>query len=144
MSDPVAEIRRELSAIGLHHEPGGRRHVLVRIPTRMRGDFGVVVEVAERSAALRAFLLRAPDRNAEDVYRRALKRNLAASTWSFAVDDDGDLFLVARVMLGGGPGLDEVLGELALLVDESYEGLVRLGFDVPADVAVGAPPQEGA
>lgn len=133
----------ELEEIGLHVERGGPRHVLTRVPTRLRGDFGVVIEVAERSAVLRAFLVRAPDRNEIEVYRRALRRNLSGSTWSFAVDDDGDLFLAARIVIGGDAGLDDVLGELSVLVDETYEGFVRLGFDVPDDVAVGPPPGSG-
>ena len=33
-----------------------------------------------------------------------------------------------------------MLGLLVTYVDETYEGLVRMGFDIPAHIRVGAPP----
>jgi hypothetical protein len=145
MSDLRSRVVAELEEIGLGHEIGADRHVSSRIPTRLRGDLAILIEVAERSAVIKVFILRAPDRHAEAVYRRALRRNLEGSAWRFAVDDDGDLFLVARIELRPPQELqlDAVLGELSVLVDETYEGLMRTGFEVPAGARVGPPPGGG-
>ncbi len=140
MQDAVATIVSQLDEIGIQYEVADRAHVSVRVPTRLRGDLGVLIAVAERTATIRGFILRAPDRDAAEVYRRALRRNLDGSAWSFAVDDDGDLYLVARIGLDASDLLDEVLGELSVLVDETYEGLMRTGFDVPENAPVGPPP----
>lgn len=87
----------------------------------------------ERATLLTVFLMRRPDRAHEDVYRRALRRNLGTGRWRFAVDDDGDLYLtcVAEPGSEGNLDLDGLLGELVVLVDETYEGLMRTGFEVP-------------
>lgn len=142
MRGPMATIISQLDEIGLPYEISEDRYVSSRIPTRLRGELAVLIEVGERTAALRAFIMRAPDRDADEVYRRALRRNLDGSAWSFAVDDDGDLFLVARIAAVSTPGpqVDALLGHLSVLVDETYEGLMRAGFDVPADADVGPPP----
>ena len=42
------------------------------------------------------------------------------------------------------PRLDGLLGALCALVDESYEGIVRTGFDVPEGTVFGPPPGAGA
>lgn len=142
MREPLAMIVSQLDEIGLTYEISKDRYVSSRIPTRLRGDLPVLIEVGERTAVVRAFIMRAPDRDADEVYRRALRRNLDGSAWSFAVDDDGDVFLVARLTVASRPGpqADEMLGQLSVLVDETYEGLMRAGFDVPRDTHVGPPP----
>lgn len=145
MSDVIARVRAQLDEIGVEHERTGPRQVALRVPTRMRGAFGVVIDCGERTLAIRAFFMRAPDRDAEEVYRRALRRNLESSAWNFAVDDDGDLYLVARIWHTGVgmSALDPMLGELSTLVDASYEGLMRAGFVVPDGAQVGPPPGAG-
>jgi hypothetical protein len=114
----------------------------VELPSHKRGRIGVGLCARERSVRMAAFIMRAPDRDHETVYRRMLERNLQMVYWRFALDGDGDLFLGAhldesqlRVAT-----LDAVLGLLVTYVDETYEGLLRLGFDIPAHVRIGAPP----
>ena len=91
---------------------------------------------------LRAFFLRGPDRDHEAVYRRLLRKNLDTRDWRFAIDDDGDLYLLADTPLDGldVDRLDGLLGSLSTLVDETYESVVRLGFAVPEGTIFGPPP----
>ena len=65
--------------------------------------------------------------------------------WRFAIDDDGDVYALADVPLDGldADALDGLLGALCALVDESYEGIVRMGFDVPEGTVFGPPPGAG-
>lgn len=98
----------------------------------------VQIAVGERSATFRAFVMRAPDTRHEAVYRRVLRKNSDAAVWAFALDELGDVFLVANRPLDGmdDDTIDGLLGALSSLVDETFEGLVRLGFDIPPGVAV--------
>jgi hypothetical protein len=140
-ADP-ARIARYLDEIGADAERDGERRWGVRVPSQKRGAVTVGLEVRERTLAMRAFVVRGPDVRHRDVYRALLRRNLATRAWRFALDDDGDVHAVADAPLEGldADGLDGLLGALCALVDESYEGIVRTGFDVPEGTVFGPPP----
>jgi putative sensory transduction regulator len=114
----------------------------VELPSLKRGVIGVGFRAHERTIRMASFFMRAPDRDHAAVYRRMLERNLQMAYWRFGLDPDGDLFLAAHLdeeqLVPA--RLDAVLGLLVTYVDETYEGLVRLGFDIPAHVKVGGPP----
>ena len=114
----------------------------VELPSIKRGGIGVGLRAHERTVRLGAFVMRAPDLEHEAVYRRMLERNLQMAYWRFGLDPDGDLVLAAHLEDSElKPGtLDTLLGLLVTYVDESYEGLVRLGFAIPSDIVIGAPP----
>ena len=101
------------------------------------------VRASGRSVHFGAFFLRAPDVPREEFYARALGKHLGSHIWRFALDHAGDLAIVGVLPRPGltTEALDEALGALVVLIDESYEGFVRTGFDVPDDVViVGSPP----
>ena len=66
--------------------------------------------------------------------------------WRFAADDAGDLWMIAEAETAvlGADGLDGLLGLLSTYVDESFEGILRLGFEVPDGQGVGPPPRASA
>lgn len=140
-----ARIARYLDRIGAETERRGDREWSVRLPSTRRGAIGAGLVVGERTLSLRAFVLRGPDRDHERIYRRLLRKNLETYAWRFALDDDGDLFLVAQVRLEGltADALDELLGAACTTVDEVYESLVRIGFDVPGETEFRPPPGSG-
>ena len=142
MDDPPARIAGHLAEIGVEAARRGDREWGVRVPSAKRGAVGVLVTVLERTLALRAFVLRGPDRRHEDVYRRMLRKNLSTRQWRFAVDDAGDVYALADAPLDGldADVLDGLLGALSALVDETYESLVRTGFDVPEGTEFRPPP----
>jgi len=147
--DPVVEaaparIAGCLAELGLAMERRGERRWVLQVPCVARGTLGTLVECRERTLSLQAFYLRAPDREREAVYRRLLRRHLETGPWRFALDDAGDLYLMADVPLAGlgADDLDGLLGALSTLVDETWEGAVRTGFDVPPDAAVVLPPSD--
>ena len=117
----------------------------IRVPSQKRGAVLVGMEVRERTLAMQAFVVRGPDVRHEEVYRLLLRRNLRTRVWRYAIDDDGDVHALADAPLAGldADGLDGLLGSLSTLVDETYEGIVRAGFDVPEGTVFGPPPGAG-
>src|SRR5262249_46184312 len=104
--DPVvkaaaARIAGDLAKLGLPVERRGERRWVLQVPCAARGTLGTLVECRERTLSLQAFYLRAPDREREAVYRRLLRRQLDTGPWRFALDDAGDLYVVAEVPLAG-------------------------------------------
>jgi Putative bacterial sensory transduction regulator len=144
MNDRSATLVDALRAMGL--DPQHDADVIrVAIPCSTRGSLAVQIAVAERSATLRAFVMRAPDLGHEAVYRRILRKNDQAGGWAFALDELGDVFLIAQhpLVLLDEDMLDGVFGALSSLVDETFEGLVRLGFDIPPGIPIVAPRSSG-
>jgi hypothetical protein len=135
-------IARMLDELGLEARRGGEREWVVRVPCAKRGALGVLLTCNERTLGLRAFVLRGPDRGHTAVYARLLRKNLEAHPWRFALDDAGDVYLAAEASLEGlrTEELDGLLGALSTRVDETYEGVVRTGFDVPEGTAFAPPP----
>lgn len=131
-----------LDRIGADHERVGDRDWTIRVPSAKREIVAVALHVDERTLTLRAFFMRGPDRNARDVYRRILMKNLETRAWRFALDDAGDIWLTAdaETSVLGADGLDGLLGLLSTYVDETWEGVIRAGFDIPDGVRVSGPP----
>lgn len=140
--DEHGHLHQAIEALGLATTRSGPRHWTVGVPTRLRGELACGLEARERTLIARSFVMRAPDRAHDRVYRAALERNIDARTWYFAVDRLGDLFLVAELALDrvSEDALDGLLGALSVLVDETFEGFARTGFDVPEGARFGPPP----
>lgn len=138
----MSEIAELLAAAGMPVTTAPGADAVVSVPCERRGTVTVAITQAESTLHLRAFVMRAPDRAHAEVYRRLLRKNFHSRQWRFALDPDSDVYAVADTPQGGGPAerVDGLLGELAVLVDEVYEGLVRAGFDIPEGVRIGPPP----
>lgn len=138
-------IERALSAIGAAYSRQGPATWRVEVPAVDRRSVTVGMAADERTLNLTAFILRAPERHHERVYRRMLQKNLdlgAMGPWRFALDEHGDVYLAARIALAEAtePALDGLLGALSAVVDATWLGLLRLGFDAPDAPADGAGP----
>jgi Putative bacterial sensory transduction regulator len=142
MDAAPARIALYLDQIGAEAERHGEREWGVRLPSTKRGAIGAALSVRERTLTIRAFVLRGPDRAHEDVYRRLLHKNLTTPHWRFAIDDHGDVYLVCDAALAAldADALDGLLGSLCAVVDETYESVVRTGFDVPEGTEFRPPP----
>jgi len=142
VSDGATLIQTWLDQIGAEAERLGPREWSVRVPSAKRGVVAVSLRSGERTLGMRAFFLRGPDRAHLDVYRRILRKNLDMHAWRFALDDTGDLWLVteAETSALGRDGLDGLLGLLSTYVDETFESVLRLGFELPEGERVASPP----
>src|SRR5207302_2976797 len=130
--DASARIGGYLEEIGAEVERSGPRQWAVRVPSAKRGSVAVGIACGDATLSLHAFFMRAPDRNHERVHERLLRKHLATYAWRFAIDDYGDLFLVAQTPLAcvSAEELDRLLGTLSTYVDEVYESVLREGFVV--------------
>ena len=147
MDDAIpARIAQHLSELGADVERRGEREWSVQVPCTKRGSIGVLLVARERTLGLRAFVCRGPDRGHEDVYRRLLHKNLAVRDWRFGIDGPGDVYAVADTPLAAldADRIDGLLGALSALVDETFESIVRTGFDVPEGTEFRPPPAPAA
>jgi Putative bacterial sensory transduction regulator len=133
-----------LADLGVAAEPHGDAACAVQVPATRRGAIAVMLRVGERTLFLRAFYCRGPDREHERVYTRLLRKHLDMRDWRFALDDVGDLYLIAEAPLEGlsAGRIDDLLGALATYVDETWESVIRTGFDVPEGTVFAPPPGE--
>jgi hypothetical protein len=142
MDDAPARVARWLEETGAPVERQGERGWSVAVPCSKRGEIGVALVLRERTLELRAFVMRAPDRNRREVWERLLRKKLSTRAWRFGTDAPGDVWLAADAPLEAldGPYVDGLLGALSAVVDETYEGMVRTGFDVPEGTEFRPPP----
>jgi hypothetical protein len=140
--DARGRIAAYLGELGEQAERRSAGEWLVRVPSSTRGHVAVGLRCGERTLSLRAFYMRGPDRDHEEVYRRLLRKHMETRAWRFALDDAGDLYLVADAPLASVDAdlLDGLLGSVAACVDETFESVLRAGFAVPEGMAVVPPP----
>lgn len=96
----------------------------------------VLLDLDERSLQVTSLLCGNPDEGHEDVYRLLLHRNERLTWVHFALDDEGDVVLTGAVPRGvlTAEVLDEVLGQVLLVSDETYNSVLRAGFATYIDV----------
>lgn len=105
-----------------------------RVMTMLSGDhkrtIPVLLEVGDRSLRLQSLFTGVLDEGHGEVYATLLHRNERARHVHFALDDEGDLLLVGRVPLAALDAelLGEVLGELLVTADETFDVVLRTGF----------------
>lgn len=77
-----------------------------------------------------SFFMRAPQENAEDVYRLLLARNARARRAYFAIDSLGDIYLIAFTPLDAvtDDELDRLLGEILTTADTMFSAVIERGF----------------
>jgi hypothetical protein len=145
VDDAPAALAAAIEELGLEGDRRSAREWTVAVPSAKRGALAVALICNERTLTLQSFVIRAPDRNHEQVYRRLLTKGLGMYAWRFGLDRDGDVFAAAQVDLAhvDVDALDRLLGLLATYVDEVYEGVMRTGFDVPDGTVIAAPHEPG-
>jgi Putative bacterial sensory transduction regulator len=124
-------VTEHLAAAGVDAEPGGRPgEVVAVLPGEHKQRTTVSLLVGDHSLSASAFVVRRPDENTDQVHRWLLRRNTRLQGIAFAVDDDGDVYLVGRLpLVGVTPAtLDALLGTLLETADSSFDPLLALGF----------------
>ena len=120
-----------LDQLGVDHEPGTRDgETVVTLPGERKLKTVLSLLVGDRALTLRAFVIRNPDENHEEVYRYLLARVLRLPGLGYAVDGSGDVYVTGRMPLAGldEESLDELLGAVLTACDEPFNDLLRLGF----------------
>ena len=90
----------------------------------------LLLDLDERTLRITSLLAGVPDEGHADVYRILLQRNQRPLPVHFALDDEGDLVLVGQVPLVAldERAVDELLGAVLTLSDETFNQVLRAGF----------------
>jgi hypothetical protein len=90
----------------------------------------LLLHLDERSLKVTSLLAGVPDEGHVDVYRILLSRNQRPTPVHFGLDDEGDLILTGALPLEvvDAGRLDELLGLVLTLCDETYNTVLRAGF----------------
>ncbi|WP_089157512.1 YbjN domain-containing protein [Micromonospora sp. NBS 11-29] len=86
--------------------------------------------VGEHALRVEAFVMRQPDERREELWAWLLQRNARMYAVSFSIDAVGDVYLTGRVNLAGidADELDRLLGSVLTYADESFDGMLEIGF----------------
>jgi hypothetical protein len=90
----------------------------------------LLLDLEERSLKVTSLLAGVPDEGHADVYRILLQKNQRPLPVHFALDDEGDLVLVGQLPLAAvdDRAIDELLGAVLTLSDETFNQVLRAGF----------------
>jgi hypothetical protein len=90
----------------------------------------LLLDLEERSLKVTSLLAGVPDEGHAEVYRILLQRNQRPLPVHFALDDEGDLILTGQVPLVAldARAVDELLGAVLTLSDETFNQVLRTGF----------------
>lgn len=90
----------------------------------------VLLHLDERRLKVTSLFAGVPDEGHEAVYRLLLARNQHAGYVHFALDDSGGLILTGAVPLAAVDEalVDELLGRVLTLADETFDAVLRTGF----------------
>ena len=102
----------------------------VRMAQQTRDFTTVWVTPGDLTVSFEVYVLPAPPRRVEEVYRQLLFRNHRAWRVHFAIDQDGEIYLFGRVDVAQADEetLQYVFAEIYGLVDLSFRPLIRAGF----------------
>jgi hypothetical protein len=105
-----------------------------KLMTQLAGEWKrtipLLLHVDERSLKVTSLLAGVPDEGHVDVYRILLSRNQRPLPVHFGLDDEGDLILTGAVPLEvvDAGRVDELLGLVLSLSDETFNAVLRAGF----------------
>jgi len=101
---------------------------------RMHGDekeyITVWLTLGQRTLRYEAYVMPAPEENAEQVYENLLRRNESLIGLHFAIGIEDAVFLRGDLPLAAlsEDELDRVIGSLYATAEQCFQGLLRLGF----------------
>ncbi|MFA9444108.1 YbjN domain-containing protein [Egicoccus sp. AB-alg6-2] len=125
-----------LAAAELEVDEVGEDRWLTMLSGEWKRTIPLLLDLEERSLRVTSLLAGVPDEGHAEVYRILLQKNQRPLPVHFALDDEGDLILTGRVPLAAldERGVDELLGAVLTLSDETFNQVLRTGFAGYLDV----------
>lgn len=110
--------------------PVGEDRWMTMLAGEWKRTIPLLLHLDERSLKLTSLLAGVPDEGHAEVYRILLHRNERPLPVHFALDDEGDLVLVGQLPIEvvDAERVDEVLGAVLTLADETFNQVLRAGF----------------
>lgn len=129
--DRVADrLATTLADLGLDVDHVGEHRWMTMLSGQWKRTIPVLFDLGDRSLRVTSLLAGRPDGNHGAVHELLLHRNERSGWVHFALDDTGDIVLTGRVpLVAVTPGaLDELLGEVLAVSDETFNTVLRTGF----------------
>ena len=126
----ASAIESALAGLGLAAERPRPGSYLVRLEGERKLATMTWLIVGVHSLHVEAFFCRQPDENHARFYRFLLERNGRMYGVHFAVDPQGDVYLVGRLPLGSvtADEIDRLLGCVLTYSDETFNAALAIGF----------------
>ena len=126
----ASAIESALAGLGLDAERPQPGSYLVRLEGERKLATMTWLIVGVHSLHVEAFFCRQPDENHARFYRFLLERNGRMYGVHFAVDPQGDVYLVGRLPLGSvtADEIDRLLGCVLAYSDENFNAALAIGF----------------
>jgi hypothetical protein len=130
VSAAAAVVRNHLAGTGAAWEEISPGRFSVELPGERKLKTSCSLAVREHSLVVNAFIARHPDENQQSVHRWLLERNARLSGVAFAIDTNGDIYLVGRLPIHAvtPDELDRLLGVVLDTADSSFNTILELGF----------------
>jgi hypothetical protein len=119
-----------IEAAGLELAAVGEDRWMTMLAGEWKRTIPVLLDLEERTLKVTSLFAGAPDERHDEVYRLVLRRNQRSGPVHFALDDEGDLILTGSLPLAAVDtrAVDELLGRLLNLADETFNQVLRAGF----------------
>ncbi len=126
----LAALREVFAEGDLEYTEISPTSLMVELPGEKKLQTPCRFDVGKHALEVHAFVCRKPDENFEGVYRWLLERNMKMYAVAFALDGMGDIYLDARLPLGGvsKEEIDRLLGAVLEYADGSFNTILELGF----------------
>ena len=126
----LAALREVFAEGDLEYTEISPTSLMVELPGEKKLQTPCRFDVGKHALEVHAFVCRKPDENFEGVYRWLLERNMKMYAVAFALDGMGDIYLDARLPLGGvtTAEIDRLLGAVLEYADGSFNTILELGF----------------
>lgn len=128
--DMAQDLEDVLAGMDIEWERTGDRGFLVVLPGTRKLKTNCHLIVEDDTLRIEAFVVRCPEQDAERLWRLLLRRNAEMYAVSFAIDENGDVYLVGRIPLAGvdTDELDRLLGSVLTYADEVFNTALEIGF----------------
>lgn len=119
-----------LDAAELEVDEVGEDRWMTMLAGQWKRTIPLLIDLDERHLKVTSLLAGVPDEGHEDVYRLLLQRNQKPLPVHFALDDEGDIILTGQVPLAAVDerAVDELLGAVLAVSDETFNSVLRTGF----------------
>lgn len=130
MAGPAEIIERYLGDRDIRYERPSDSDWALQLRGEKKHSITVLMALRERTLALESFFMRRPAENHAELYAMLLRTNMRTYGIHFAIDDIGDVFIVARIALGSitEDELDRLLGAVLTAADEMFMPAIEVGF----------------
>jgi Putative bacterial sensory transduction regulator len=128
--DAAAQIEAALAGLGLTAQTPRPGSYLVKLAGQHKLATMTWLIVGAHSLHVEAFFCRRPDEDHARFYRFLLERNGRMYGVHFALDPDGDVYLVGRFSLAAvsAAEIDRILGCVLTYSDENFDPALAIGF----------------